>query len=97
MLTETAAPDGYEIATDISFEVFEDGTVKAGNTETVAVSKDGNPLIVMVDEAEEKQITPQTADNRSKLPVIILTGTVLSILVILILKSIKKNGGKDEK
>lgn len=97
VLTETAAPDGYEIATDISFEVFEDGTVKAGNTETVAVSDDGNPLIVMVDEAEEKQITPQTGDNRSKLPGILLTGTGLSILVILILKSRKKNGGKDEK
>lgn len=97
VLTETAAPDGYEIATDISFEVFEDGIVKVGNTETVAVSKDGNPLIVMVDEAEEKQITPQTGDNRSKLPGIILTGTGLSILVILILKSRKKNGGKDEK
>ena len=97
VLTEIAAPDGYEIATDISFEVFEDGTVKAGNKETVAVSKDGNPLIVMVDEAEEKQITPQTGDNRSKLPGIILTGTGLSILVILILKSRKKNGGKDEK
>ena len=51
----------------------------------------------MVDEAEEKQITPQTGDNRSKLPGIILTGTGLSILVILILKSRKKNGGKDEK
>lgn len=94
VLTETAAPDGYEIATDISFEVFEDGTVKAGNIETVAVSKDGNPLIVMVDEAEEKQITPQTGDNRSKLPGIILTGTGLSILVILILKSKKKERRK---
>ncbi len=97
VLTETAAPDGYEIATDISFEVLEDGTVKVGNTETAAVSKDGNPLIVMVDEAEEKQITPQTGDNRSRLPGILLTGTGLSILVILILKSRKKNGGKDEK
>jgi len=97
VLTETAAPDGYEIATDISFEVFEDGSIKAGNTETLAVSKDGNPLIVMVDEAEEKQITPQTGDNRSRLPGILLTGTGLSILVILILKNRKKNGGKDEK
>ena len=97
VLTETAAPDGYEIATDISFEVFEEGSIKAGNTETVAVSKDGNPLIVMVDEAEIPQITPQTGDNRSKLPGILLTGTGLSILVILILKSRKKNGGKDEK
>lgn len=77
MLTEVAAPDGYEIATDISFEVFEDGTVKAGNTETVAVSDDGNPLIVMVDEAEEKQITPQTGDNQSKLPGVLMIGAGL--------------------
>lgn len=97
MLTETAAPDGYEIATDISFEVFEDGTVKAGNTETVAVSDDGNPLIVMVDEAEEKQITPQTGDNQSKLPGVLMIGAGLSIFVLLFLKGRKKNGGKDEK
>lgn len=97
VLTETAAPDGYEIATDISFEVLEDGTVKVGNTETTAISKDGNPLIVMVDEAEEKQITPQTGDNRSRLLGVLLTGTGLSILVILILKSRKKKGEKDEK
>lgn len=97
MLTEIAAPDGYEIATDISFEVFEDGTVKAGNTETVAVSDDGNPLIVMVDEAEEKQITPQTGDNQSKLPGVLMIGAGLSIFVLLFLKGRKKNGGKDEK
>lgn len=97
MLTEVAAPDGYEIATDISFEVFEDGTVKAGNTETVAVSNDGNPLIVMVDEAEEKQITPQTGDNQSKLPGVLMIGAGLSIFVLLFLKGRKKNGGKDEK
>ena len=97
MRTETAAPDGYEIATDISFEVFEDGTVKAGNTETVAVSNDGNPLIVMVDEAEEKQITPQTGDNQSKLPGVLMIGAGLSIFVLLFLKGRKKNGGKDEK
>ena len=83
MLTETAAPDGYEIATDISFEVFEDGTV--------------NPLIVMVDEAEEKQITPQTGDNQSKLPGVLMIGAGLSIFVLLFLKGRKKNGGKDEK
>lgn len=94
VLTETAAPDGYEIATDISFEVLEDGTVKVGNTETTAISKDGNPLIVMVDEAEERQITPQTGDNRSRLPGVLLTGTGLAILI---LKSRKKKGEKDEK
>ena len=95
VLTETAAPDGYEIATDISFEVFEDGTVKAQNTETIAVSDDGNPLIVMVDEAEVPQVTPQTGDNHSKLPGVLMIGAGLSIFVLLFLKTKKKNGEKD--
>ena len=50
VLKETAAPDGYVIATDIEFEVFVDGSVMLKNIETTAVSEDGNPLIVMVDE-----------------------------------------------
>ncbi len=95
VLTETAAPNGYEIATDISFEVFEDGTVKAGNTETVAVSDDGNALIVMVDEAEVPQVTPNTGDNNSKLPGVLMIGAGLSIFVLLFLKTKKKNGEKD--
>ncbi len=53
VLKEIAAPDGYVIATDIEFEVFADGSVTLKNAETTAVSEDGNPLIVMVDEAEK--------------------------------------------
>lgn len=53
VLKEIAAPDGYVIATDIEFEVFADGSVTLKNAETTAISEDGNPLIVMVDEAEK--------------------------------------------
>ncbi len=60
VLKETAAPDGYIIATDIEFEVFADGSVLLKNAETTAISVDGNPLIVMVDEAVKIPETPNT-------------------------------------
>ena len=60
VLKEIAAPNGYVIATDVEFEVFADGSVSLKNAETTAVSEDGNPLIVMVDEAEKKpEKTPE--------------------------------------
>ena len=60
VLKEIAAPDGYVIATDIEFEVFADGSVSLKNAETTSVSEDGNPLIVMVDEAVKILETPNT-------------------------------------
>lgn len=63
-LKEVAAPDGYVIATDIEFEVFADGSVVLKNSETTAISLDGNPLIVMVDEAVKiPEKTPQTPNT----------------------------------
>ena len=53
VLKEIAAPDGYVIATDIEFEIFADGSVSLKNAETSAISEDGHPLIIMVDEAEK--------------------------------------------
>ncbi len=53
VLKEIAAPNGYVIATDIEFEIFADGSVSLKNAEITAVSETGNPLIVMVDEAEK--------------------------------------------
>lgn len=47
-LKETAAPDGYIIATDIRFTVDVYGNVTAEYVDAVAVSENGNPLIVMV-------------------------------------------------
>ena len=42
-LKEIAAPDGYVIATDISFTVDVYGNVTVENVDAVAVSEDGNP------------------------------------------------------
>ncbi len=63
VLKEIAVPDGYIIATDIKFEVFADGSVSLKNAETTAISEEGNPLIVMVDEAVKIPDTPWTPSS----------------------------------
>lgn len=61
VLKEVAAPDGYVIATDIRFIVYTDGTITVENVDYTAISADGNPMIVMVDEAEKvPEKTPET-------------------------------------
>ncbi len=81
-LKETAAPDGYVIATDISFEVFEDGSVKVENVEATATTEDGHPLIVMVDNTTKVEISKRdiTTDNElagATLQIIDENGTVI--------------------
>ena len=56
ILKEIAAPDGYVIATDISFEVFEDGSAKVENVDATATTEDGHPLVVMVDDTTKVEI-----------------------------------------
>lgn len=68
VLKEIAAPDGYVIATDIEFEVFADGSVTLKNAEATAVSDDGYPLIVMVDEATKVRISKQDITTGEELP-----------------------------
>lgn len=74
-LKEIAAPGGYVIATDISFEVFEDGSVKVENVEATATTEDGHPLIVMVDNTTKVEISKRdiTTDNE-------LAGATLQII-----------------
>ena len=67
-LKEIAAPDGYVIATDIEFEVFADGTIKIRNVDSTAISEDGNPLIVMVDDTTKVQISKQDITTGEELP-----------------------------
>ncbi len=67
-LKETAAPDGYVIATDISFEVFEDGSVKVENVEATATTEDGHSLIVMVDNTTKVEISKLDITNAMELP-----------------------------
>jgi len=62
-LKETAAPDGYVIATDISFEVFVDGSANVENVDATATTEDGHPLIVMVDDTTKVEISKRDITN----------------------------------
>ena len=94
ILKETAAPEGYILATDICFEVLNDGTVKVDGAETTAVSENGNPLIVMIDEAEQKELpqdTPHTGDSRSNTAAwLMIAGGLLSLCALLVSCKIRK-------
>ena len=67
-LHEVAAPDGYVIATDIAFEILEDGTVNVENVDASAFTEDGVPLIVMVDDTTKVEISKRDITTDSELP-----------------------------
>lgn len=69
-LRETIAPDGYEIANEISFTVNEDGSV----TE-----------VVMYDELTPKTTTPYTGDNHNDFAAFAMLGAASVIIAILII------------
>lgn len=56
------------IATDIEFEVFADGTIKIRNVDSTAISEDGNPLIVMVDDTTKVKISKRDITTDKELP-----------------------------
>ena len=96
-LKEIAAPDGYVIATDIRFTVDVYGKITVENVDATAVSENGNPLIVMVDEAEkisDVPDTPYTGDNHSNFAAYAMLGAASLIIAVLI---ITKKGKKHEK
>ncbi len=68
VLKEIAAPDGYIIATDISFEVFADGSAIVENVDATATTEDGHPLIVMVDDTTKVEISKRDITNDMELP-----------------------------
>lgn len=68
VLKEIAAPDGYVTATDIQFTVDTYGQVTVENIESAAVSEDGHPLVVMVDDTTKVQISKQDITNGEELP-----------------------------
>ena len=67
-LKEITAPDGYVIATDIGFTVDVYGNVTVENVDAIAVSEDGNPLIVMVDDTTKVRISKQDITTGEELP-----------------------------
>ncbi len=58
-LKETAAPEGYTIATNITFTVDEENVVTVNGKEITAVSDDDIPLIVMYDSATKVAVSKQ--------------------------------------
>ncbi|MBQ8012438.1 MAG: hypothetical protein IJ265_12870, partial [Oscillospiraceae bacterium] len=75
VLKEIAAPDGYVIATNISFEVFADGSVVVENVDATATTEDGHPLIVMVDDTTKVEISKRDITNDNE-----LAGATLQII-----------------
>ena len=68
VLKEIAAPDGYVIATDIKFTVDVYGNITVENVDSTAVSDNGYPLIVMVDDTTKVQISKQDITTGEELP-----------------------------
>ncbi len=74
-LKEIAAPDGYVIATDIKFTVDVYGNVTVENVDSTAVSENGNPLIVMVDDTTKVKISKRDITTDKE-----LAGATLQII-----------------
>ena len=68
VLKEIAAPDGYVIATDIKFTVDIYGNVTVENVDSTAVSDNGYPLIVMVDDTTKVRISKRDITTGEELP-----------------------------
>ena len=68
VLKEIAAPDGYIIATDIKFNVDVYGNVTVENVDSTAVSDNGYPLIVMVDDTTKIRISKRDITTGEELP-----------------------------
>ena len=67
-LREIAAPDGYIIATDITFTIDEYGVVTVGGVTANAFTEDGIPCISMVDDATMVKISKQDITTGTELP-----------------------------
>ena len=74
-LKEIAAPDGYVIATDIRFTVDVYGKITVENVDATAVSENGNPLIVMVDDTTKVKISKRDITTGKE-----LAGATLQII-----------------
>ena len=68
VLKEIAAPDGYVIATDIKFSVDIYGNVTVENVDSKALSDNGYPLIVMVDDTTKVRISKRDITTGEELP-----------------------------
>ena len=66
-LKEVAAPDGYIIATDISFTIDEYGNVTVDSVEATAETEDGIPCVTMIDNTTIVKISKQDMTTGTEL------------------------------
>lgn len=66
-LKEVAAPDGYIIATDISFTIDEYGNVTVDGVEAIAETEDGIPCVTMIDNTTIVKISKQDMTTGTEL------------------------------
>ena len=81
-LKEVAAPDGYIIATDISFTIDEYGNVTVDGVEAIAETENGIPCVTMIDNTtiikiSKQDMTTGTELAGAKLQVIDKDGNVI--------------------
>ena len=73
ILHETSAPEGYEIATDIYFNVNDDGTITSKDVE---IDKNNQNLITMIDDYSVREIILSKVDSDGTL----LSGATIYIM-----------------
>ena len=66
-LKEVAAPDGYVIATDISFTIAEYGNVTVEGVEATSETEDGIPCVTMIDDTTIVKISKQDMTTGTEL------------------------------
>ena len=96
ILKEITPPEGYAIATDIVFEVFADGSTIVENVDTIAITENGHPLIIMIDEAipevpEIPDEPPVTGYSDNDFVEFVLVGFVIAFLLIIVRRKIRLN------
>ena len=62
ILSENAAPAGYDVATDITFTVDEYGVVTSTSVDVVSKEEDGNYVVTMLDELTEFDVELSKVD-----------------------------------
>lgn len=96
ILKEITPPEGYAIATDIVFKVFADGSAIVENVDKIAITENGYPLIIMIDEAipevpEIPDKPPVTGYSDNNFMKFILVGFVIAFLLTIVRRKIRLN------
>lgn len=67
-LHEAAAPEGFVISTDISFDINRNNVVTVNGVQAEAFDENGVPTIVMIDDTTKVKISKKDITNENELP-----------------------------